>query len=75
MTSFAYGGNLGPTEVARHMRGISAHENYTAGNKHADCDKIHKASGDVISAFVKLDAAGIWGDGSAAAVDGSQIET
>ena len=26
----------GPTEVARHMRGVSAHEIYTAGNKHAD---------------------------------------
>ena len=36
VTAFAYGGNLGPTEVARHMRGISAHDIYTAGNKHAD---------------------------------------
>jgi len=26
ITAFAYGGNLGPTEVARHMRGVSAHE-------------------------------------------------
>jgi len=75
VTAFAYGGNLGPTEVARHMRGVSAHEIYTAGNKHADGDKIHKASGDVINAFAKLDVAAMWGDGSAAAVDGSQIET
>ncbi len=40
VTAFAYGGNLGPTEVARHMRGVSAHEIYTAGNKHATPDKI-----------------------------------
>ena len=75
VTAFAYGGNLGPTEVARHMRGVSAHEIYTAGNKHADGDKIHRASGDVINAFAALDVARMWGDGSVAAVDGSQIET
>ena len=75
VTAFAYGGNLGPTEVARHMRGVSAHEIYTAGNKHADAGRIHKASADVINAFAKLDVARMWGDGRAAAVDGSQIET
>ena len=75
VTAFAYGGNLGPTEVARHMRGISAHEIYTAGNKHADAGKIHKASADVINAFAKLDVARMWGDGQAAATDGSQIDT
>lgn len=36
LTAYAYGGNLGATEVARHMRGkVSAHEPYTAGNKHS----------------------------------------
>jgi TnpA family transposase len=57
------------------MRGVSAHEIYTAGNKHADARRIHKASADVINAFAKLDVARMWGDGQAAAVDGSQIET
>jgi TnpA family transposase len=61
--------------VARHMRGVSAHEIYTAGNKHADAGRIHQASADVINAFAKLDVARMWGDGRAAAVDGSQIET
>ena len=75
VTAFAYGGNLGPTEVARHMRGISAHEIYTAGNKHADPDKIYKASADVVNAFSRLDVASVWGDGSVAATDGSQIDT
>ena len=75
VTAFAYGGNLGPTEVARHMRGVSAHEIYTAGNKHADPDKIYKASADVVNAFAKLDVAAMWGDGQTAAVDGSQIDT
>ena len=75
VTAFAYGGNLGPAEVARHMRGISAHDIYTAGNKHADPNKIHRASADVIDEFAKLDVAGMWGDGRAAAADGSQIDT
>ena len=75
VTAFAYGGNLGPTEVARHMRGVSAHDIYTAGNKHADAGKIHKASADVINAFVTLDVARMWGDGQAAAVDGSRRTT
>jgi TnpA family transposase len=75
VTAFAYGGNLGPTEVARHMRGISAHEIYTAGNKHADSEKIYKASADVVNAFATLDVAAMWGDGQTAAVDGSQIDT
>ncbi len=75
VTAFAYGGNLGPTEVARHMRGVSAHEIYTAGNKHADPGKIYKASADIVNAFAKLDVAAMWGDGQTAAVDGSQIDT
>ncbi|GAA1994135.1 hypothetical protein GCM10009838_67980 [Catenulispora subtropica] len=75
VTAFAYGGNLGPTEVARHMRGVSTHEIYTAGNKHSDPNKIYKSSADVVNAFAKLDVAAMWGDGQTAAVDGSQIDT
>jgi hypothetical protein len=60
LTAYAYGGNLGATEVARHMRGkVSAHELYTAGNKHSTADKVHKCSADVINAFHALDVAGM----------------
>jgi TnpA family transposase len=76
LTTYAYGTNLGATDVARHMRGkVSAHELYTAGNKHATADKIHKCSADVINAFATLDVAGMWGDGHVVAVDGSQVDT
>lgn len=76
LTAYAYGGNLGATEVARHMRGkVSAHEIYTAGNKHSTADKVHKCSADVINAFAALDVAGMWGDGQVVAVDGSQVDT
>jgi TnpA family transposase len=75
-TAYAYGTNLGAAEVARHMRGkVSAHEIYTAGNKHSDPTKVHRASTDVINDFAKLDVAGIWGDGQVVAVDGSQVDT
>jgi TnpA family transposase len=76
LTAYAYGGNLGVAEVARHMRGkVSAHEIYTAGNKHSTADKVHQCSTDVINAFTTLDVAGMWGDGQVVAVDGSQVDT
>jgi len=74
--AYAYGGNLGTTEVARHMRGkVSAHEIYTAGNKYSTADKVRKCSADVINAFTTLDVAGMWGDAQVVAVDGSQVDT
>jgi TnpA family transposase len=76
LTAYAYGGNLGAAEVARHMRGkVSAHEIYTAGNKHSTADKVHQCSTDVINAFTTLDVAAMWGDGQVVAVDGSQVDT
>jgi len=76
LTACAYGGNLGAAEVARHMRGkVSAHEIYTAGNKHSTADKVHQCSTDVINAFTELDVAAMWGDGQVVAVDGSQVDT
>lgn len=75
-TPYAYGTTLGPAEVARHMRGkVSAHEIYTAGNKHSNPTKVYRGSTDVINEFAKLDVAGIWGDGQVVAVDGSQVDT
>ncbi|GAA3649326.1 hypothetical protein GCM10022267_39780 [Lentzea roselyniae] len=75
VTAYTYGGNLTAAEVARSMKGVSAHEIYTAGNKHCPPDKIHKASAEVINRFAELDVAGIWGDGHVVPADGSQIET
>jgi hypothetical protein len=76
ITAYAYGTNLGPAEVARHLRGsVSAHEIYTTGNKHSDPGKVYRASTDVINEFARLDVAGIWGDGQVVAVDGSQVDT
>ncbi len=63
ITAFTYEGNLTAAEVARHMKHTSAHEIYTAGNKHADSGKIHKASAAVMNAFAALDVACVWAGG------------
>ena len=76
LMTFTYGTNLGPAQVARHLRGeVSAHELSTAGNKHVTAHKLHLASTDVINAHAQLDVARMWGDGSTAAADGSQVDT
>jgi hypothetical protein len=76
LTAFAHGTLLGASQVAAHMRGqVSVHELSLAGNKHTTANKIDKASAVVINALNKLDVAGMWGDGKAAAADGSQVET
>jgi TnpA family transposase len=75
LLTFCYGTNLGPAQVARHMRGqVSPHELSTA-REHAPAAKLQAASTDVINAFAQLDLPKVWGDGSRVAVDGSQIDT
>lgn len=60
---FTYGANLGPHQVARHMRGVSANQFYTA-SKHATPARIDAAKTDVVNAFADLDLPKIWGDGT-----------
>jgi TnpA family transposase len=74
LLTFCYGANLGPTQLARHMRGVTAKELLTA-NKHADAQKINRASTDVINGFVQLDLTKVWGDGSRVGTDGTQLDT
>ena len=51
VTAFAYGGNLGPTEVARHMRGGSARTRSTPpGTSTPTPGRSTRASADVINA-------------------------
>ncbi|MGH3846183.1 MAG: Tn3 family transposase, partial [Pseudonocardiaceae bacterium] len=74
--AFTYGANLGPYQMARHLRGgISPHEISLLGNKHVTAMKLHHASTDVINGFAELDLSRIWGTGKVVATDGSQINT
>lgn len=75
LLAFAYGANLGPYQMSRHMGGtVSAHQIHTALS-HAGPDRIDKARTDVINAYMALDLPKLWGDGTRAAADGSQIDT
>jgi TnpA family transposase len=53
---------------------ISAHQLATA-LAHASPERIDAAKTDVVNAYMTLDLPKIWGDGSTAVADGSQIDT
>ncbi len=73
--ALTYGANLGPYQMSRHMGGaISAHQLATA-LAHASPERIDAAKTDVVNAYMTLDLPKIWGDGSTAVADGSQIDT
>lgn len=74
--TFTYGTNMGPYQMSRHLRGaVSPHEISAPGNQHVTPAKLNLASADVIDAFMALDVAGLWGDGSKVGADGTQIDT
>jgi len=76
LTTFCYGTQLGPAQVARHMPGqVSAHELARAFHKHCTEANLHAAQTDVINAYARLDLTQLWGDGSVVAADGSQVNT
>jgi TnpA family transposase len=74
--AFTYGVNLGPYQMAKHLRGgVSPHEISLLGNKHVTAMKLHHASADVINGFAALDLSGVWGTGKTVGADGTQIDT
>lgn len=76
VVTFTYGTNIGPTQMARHMRGVlSAHEISAPGRKHVTATTLVKVSGEIVDKYMGLDVAQIWGDGSKIGADGSQIDT
>ena len=44
-------------------------------NRHIDLKKLNAAIGCVVNAFAELDVVKAWGDGTAVAADGTQVET
>jgi TnpA family transposase len=75
LTSFTYGCNLGPTQAAKHMRGIvTAKEISFVNRRHVSVDKLNAALVDIINRYNILKLPGIWGDGTTAAADGTKYE-
>lgn len=75
LTTFVCGAQMAYTEAERCLSGITAHELSNTANRHVTIAKLNKAITDVINAFARLDVVKAWGDGSAVAVDGTQIDT
>ncbi|MCP4966884.1 MAG: Tn3 family transposase [bacterium] len=76
VVTFTYGTNMGPYQMSRHLRGaVSPHEISAPGNQHVTPDKLNLASADVVDAYMSLDVAKLWGDGSKVGADGTQIDT
>lgn len=75
LTTFTYGCNLGPTQAARHMRGIvTAKELGFVNRRHVIIDKLNAALVDIINRYNVLNLPGIWGEGKSAAADGTKYE-
>lgn len=72
---FAYGANLGPYQMSRHMGGLVSPHQLSTALAHAGPSRIDAARTDVVNAYATLDLPRLWGDGSHAAADGSQIDT
>ena len=75
MAVFTGGANIGPYEAARHIAGVSARELSMVRNRHIDLKKLNSAIAAVVNAFNELDVVKAWGDGTAVAADGTQVET
>ena len=75
MAVFTGGVNIGPYEAARHIAGVSARELSMVRNRHIDLKKLNAAIATVVNAFAELDVVRAWGDGTAVAADGTQVET
>ena len=75
LTGFAYGCNLGPVQASRHLGGVvTAHELGFVNQRHIDGPKLEAASRDIVNLYAGLSLPRFWGDGSAAAADGTQHE-
>lgn len=74
-TTFAYGCNLGPNQMARHSRGVvTSHMISYTNRRHISTSKIEAAIRDIINAYNRFSLPSVWGTGKRAAADGSKFE-
>ena len=75
LTAFTYGCNLGPTQAARHLRGIAtAHTLSFVNRRHVNAPKLNAALVDIINEYKHFPLPRCWGTGAAAAADGTKYE-
>jgi TnpA family transposase len=74
-TTFAYGCNLGPNQMARHSRGaVTNHMISYTNRRHINASILEAAIRDIINAFNRFSLPNCWGTGKKAAADGSKFE-
>ncbi len=72
---FAYGTNLGPHQMARHLRGtLDADQIAHINRRHFTVEKLDAALRDVINCFNRYTLPHYWGEEKRAAADGTQYE-
>lgn len=75
LTTFTYGCNLGPTQAARHMRGVVTPQMLAFVNqRHVSLKGLNSALTDIINRYHVLDLPKLWGDGTSAAADGTKYD-
>ena len=75
LTTFGYGCGLGPTQLARHTRGlVTPHMVSSVNRQHVTIGKLEAGTRDLITAYHRCDLTGAWGTGKAAAADGTKVE-
>lgn len=75
LTTFGYGCNLGPNEMARHVRGkVTSHMLSYTNRRHVTSSYLEAAIKDIINAYSRLSLPKCWGSGKRAAADGSKFE-
>ena len=73
LTAFTYGCNLGPAAVARHLRGLgTSHELSFVNRRHVDACRLNAAMVDIINEYAGFPLPRFWGEGAAAAADGTK---
>jgi TnpA family transposase len=74
LTVFGYSSNLGASQTASHLAGaISRHTLRRLNFQHFTGAKLDAAKCDVITQFLRFDAASFWGDGKALIADGTHM--
>jgi TnpA family transposase len=72
LTLFCYGCNLGPTDTARCIRGMSRKQVAWLNLKYVNEETLLLAINDVINAYNKLDLPTYWGTNMSASADGKK---
>ncbi len=75
ITTFGYGCNLGPTQTARHTRGlVTPHMLGFVNRRHITTQKLEAAIRDIINSYNRVRLPKLWGTGKVAAADGTKLE-